>query len=45
MIKLTVFLKDGRELTGTYTYEQAFSRLAWAQEQPNYDCCELTEAV
>lgn len=45
MILLTVFLTDGRELSGRYHYLEALSRLAWARDLPDYAGFDLTEAI
>ena len=36
MVRLVVYLKDGRELSGTYDYLSALARLDWAQKQSDY---------
>ena len=35
-IKLTVFLRDGRELSGSYPYLEALARLDFARHLPLY---------
>lgn len=35
-VKLIVFLKDGRTLSGTYSHLAALARLAFARDLPNY---------
>lgn len=44
-IKLTVYLKDGRELSGSYDYAGALARLKFAATLSDYVGFELTEAV
>ena len=36
MVKLVVFLSDGRELSGTYGYLEALARLDFARSLPLY---------
>lgn len=45
MIRLIVFLSDGRELSGTYHYLEALARLEFAQSLPQYQGFDLTDAV
>ncbi len=35
-MKLTVYLTDGREISGTYDYLGALARLAFAKELPDF---------
>jgi len=35
-VRLTVYLKDGRKLSGEYTYWQAWHRMMHARKQENY---------
>lgn len=44
-IKLVVYLKDGRELSGSYPYLECLARLQAAAAFPNYAGFDLTEAV
>mgnify|MGYP001567461139 CR=1 FL=1 len=44
-IRLTVYLKNGRELSGTYDYLDALARLDFAQTLPDYLCAEIVGAV
>lgn len=44
-IKLTIYLKDGREFSGAYPYLECLARLDWATKQPLYAGFDLTEAV
>ena len=43
-IKLTVFLRDGRTLSGSYGYLEALARLDFARTLPLYLDFDLTEA-
>ncbi len=43
-IKLVVYLKDGRELSGSYPYLECLARLQWARGQQNYLGFDLLEA-
>ena len=44
-IKLVIFLRDGRELSGSYPYLEALARLHFAASLPGYYGFELLEAV
>lgn len=44
-IKLTIYLKDGRELSGAYPYLECLARLDWARRQESYAGFDLAEAV
>lgn len=37
MFRLTVYLKDGRTVSGVYDYLSAHARQSYAEEQPNYE--------
>ncbi len=43
-IKLVVYLKDGRELSGSYPYLECLSRLDWARKQDDYLDFDLQDA-
>lgn len=45
MIKLTVYLSDGRELSGTYDYLSAGTRLDFASRLPEYVGFDIEDAV
>ena len=45
MVKLVVYLSDGRELSGNYDYLSALARLDWARRQTEYAGFEILEAV
>ena len=45
MIRLVVYLKDGRELSGTYDYLSALARLKFAATLPDYAGFELLGAA
>ena len=45
MIRIIVYLKDGRELSGTYDYLGALARLQFAATLPNYEGFDLAEAI
>lgn len=44
-IELVVYLKDGRELAGTYHYLECLARLDFARALPGYVGFDLREAV
>ncbi len=44
-IKLTVYLADGRELSGAYPYLEVLARLDFASKLPEYRGFDLTEAI
>ena len=44
MIRLVVYLKDGRELSGAYHYLEALARLQWAAQQAQYAGFDLLDA-
>ena len=45
MIKIVVFLKDGRTLSGTYDYLGAWARLHFARTLPDYVGFDIVGAV
>ena len=45
MIRLIVYLKDGRELSGTYDYLSALARLQFAAGLPDYAGFDIVGAV
>lgn len=45
MIRLVVYLKNGRTLSGTYPYMEALSRLDWARRQDGYAGFDLLGAI
>lgn len=44
MIRLTVTLSDGRELSGVYDYLSALSRLEFAKKLPNFVSYTMRDA-
>lgn len=44
-IKLVVYLKDGRELSGSYPYLECLARLQFAATLPDYAGFDLLEAA
>lgn len=45
MIKLIVYLSDGRELSGNYEYLAALARLSFARELPLFQGFDIRDAV
>jgi len=45
MVKLVVYLSDGRELSGNYDYLSALARLDWARGLPGYVGFDLLDAI
>ena len=45
MIKLVVYLSDGRELSGSYPYLEALARLQFASTLPLYQGFDLRDAI
>lgn len=45
MIKIIVYLKDGRTLSGSYPWAEALARLEFAQALPDYVCFDIVGAV
>ena len=45
MIKLIVYLKDGRTLSGSYHYLEALARLDFARNLPQYEGFDIVGAV
>lgn len=44
-IKLVIYLRDGRELAGTYDYLSAMARLHFAASLPDYVGFDIVGAV
>ena len=44
-IKLPIYLKDGREISGSYPYLECLARLDWARRQAQYAGFDLADAV
>ena len=45
MIKIIVYLRDGRELSGSYPYLEALARLEFAQKLPSYVSFDILGAA
>ncbi len=45
MIRIVVYLSDGREISGSYQYLEALARLQFAQTLPSYVGFDIVGAV